>query len=61
VAIIENATRPDMRTVVTRLDRLAQDAAAQRIVSPAVIVVGEVVRCAALARQAVRQSARRAA
>lgn len=57
VAIIENATRPEMRTVVTRLDRLAQDAVAQQIVSPAVIVVGEVVHCAALARQAARRAA----
>ncbi len=57
VAIIENATRANMRTVVTRLDRLAQDAAAQRIVSPAVIVVGDVVSCSGLARQAVRRAA----
>ncbi|MGH7290373.1 MAG: uroporphyrinogen-III C-methyltransferase [Myxococcota bacterium] len=57
VAVIENATRPEMRTVVTRLDRLADVAARQRVVSPAVIVVGNVVRCAVLARQAVRRAA----
>ncbi len=49
VAIIENATRQNARNVFTQLDRLAGDARAQAIVSPAVIVVGEVVRGAALA------------
>ncbi len=51
VAVIENATRPGARNVFTTLDRLAGDARLHAIVSPAVIVVGEVVRGAALARR----------
>lgn len=45
-AVICNATRADQRSVVTRLDQLAQDLRAAAISSPAIMIVGDVVRCA---------------
>ena len=47
-AAVANASRPDERKVVTRLDRLAQDIRAARLSSPAVITVGRTVRAAAV-------------
>lgn len=43
-AAVTNATRPDQREVVTRLDRLAADLRAGGIGSPAILVIGEVAR-----------------
>jgi uroporphyrin-III C-methyltransferase len=44
VAIVERATLPEQRHVVCRLDALAATIARERLASPAVIVVGDVVR-----------------
>lgn len=43
VAIIERAAHPDERTTLTDLTRLAGDAAAVGVTSPAVLVIGKVV------------------
>ncbi len=45
-AVICNATRADERSILTRLDRLAQDLRAAAIASPAIMVIGEVARLA---------------
>ena len=42
VAVIENATRPDMRVLRAPIAGLADLVAAQRVKSPAVIVIGDV-------------------
>ncbi|WP_028312596.1 uroporphyrinogen-III C-methyltransferase [Derxia gummosa] len=63
VAVVQNGTREDQRRLVTRLDRLADDIAAQGFASPAVIIIGEVVAMAAadsldsLAADGARQAA----
>jgi len=44
VAAVANATRPDQREMATRLDRLAGDLRAAAIGSPAILVIGEVVK-----------------
>jgi uroporphyrin-III C-methyltransferase len=46
VAIVENASIARERRIATRIDRLARDAAAHDIVSPAVMVIGDVARSA---------------
>ena len=46
VAVIQNATRDDQRSVVTTLINLARDIHASGIGSPAIMVVGETVRYA---------------
>jgi uroporphyrin-III C-methyltransferase len=46
VAIVQNATRDNERTIVTTLARLATDIRAHRIGSPAIMIVGETVRYA---------------
>ena len=46
VAVVQNATLPSQRTLVSTLDSLAADAEAAGMGSPAVVVVGEVVRLA---------------
>jgi len=43
-AVIENATRPDQRTVVGTLATITDDAARAGLRPPAIVVVGEVVR-----------------
>ncbi len=43
-AAIEQGTLPTQRQVVTRLDRLAADVATAAIASPALLVIGDVVR-----------------
>ena len=45
-AAVGNATRATQRSIVTRLDRLAQAMAEARIASPAILIVGEVARLA---------------
>ena len=44
VAVIQDGTTENQRVLVSTLDHVARDAAAESIRSPAVIVVGEVVR-----------------
>jgi uroporphyrin-III C-methyltransferase / precorrin-2 dehydrogenase / sirohydrochlorin ferrochelatase len=44
VAIVENASLPHQRVVTTTLGELAAEAEAQKIVPPAVVIVGDVVR-----------------
>jgi uroporphyrin-III C-methyltransferase len=46
-AAVANATRADQREVVTTLESLARALAAARMASPAILVIGEVVRSAA--------------
>ena len=43
-AVVENGTRPGQRVVTAELDQLAAAAAEAAVASPAVVVVGEVVR-----------------
>ncbi|MTD26147.1 uroporphyrinogen-III C-methyltransferase [Erwinia sorbitola] len=43
VAIIERGTRVDQRTLITRLDQLAQTVAEQQPQSPSLLIVGDVV------------------
>ena len=54
-AIIENASLPGQRIVTATLDDLAATAAEARIVPPAVVVIGEVVRPDALPGGGVRR------
>jgi uroporphyrin-III C-methyltransferase len=51
VAVVQNASLPSQRQLATTLARLAQDIAQAGMASPAVIVVGEVTACLALAEQ----------
>ena len=44
VAIIENGTRPAQRTLVSQLDRVAEDAHSAGVRAPAIVVCGDVVR-----------------
>jgi uroporphyrin-III C-methyltransferase len=44
VAVVSNATRSDERSIVTRLDQLAADISAAGLVSPAIMVIGQVAR-----------------
>lgn len=46
IAVIQNATRSDQRSIVTTLTKLVQDIHASGIGSPAIMVVGETVRYA---------------
>ena len=52
VAVVQNASLPDQRHVTCELGQLAQTITREKISSPAIIVVGEVTRAAALAAQA---------
>ncbi len=49
VAVIQNASLPVQRHVATELGQLAQAITREKMTSPAIIVVGEVTRAAALA------------
>lgn len=49
VAVVQDASLPTQRCITTCLGTLADAVVAQRIASPAIIVVGEVTRAAALA------------
>jgi uroporphyrin-III C-methyltransferase/precorrin-2 dehydrogenase/sirohydrochlorin ferrochelatase len=44
VAVVQNATLPDQRVLVSTLDSLAADAESAGMGSPAVVVIGEVVK-----------------
>lgn len=46
IAVIQNATRSDQRSIVTTLTKLVRDIHASAIGSPAIMVVGETVRYA---------------
>ncbi len=46
VAVIQNASLPQQRHAIARLDELTQVVAQKQLGSPSVLVVGEVVRCA---------------
>jgi len=46
VAVIQNASQPQQRHAIARLDELVQVVTRERLASPSVVVVGEVVRCA---------------
>ena len=56
VAILENGTRTDFRSIRTLLTDLADCIARERVTSPAILVVGEVARFG-IARDALRQLA----
>ncbi len=43
-ALIENGSRPGQRTLITNLGKLAGEAGRNRIASPALLIVGQVVR-----------------
>ncbi len=47
VAVVQHATLPQQRHAVCRLDALAATIAREQLASPAIIVVGDVVRAAA--------------
>jgi uroporphyrin-III C-methyltransferase len=51
VAIVQRATLPDQRHAVTTLGELAATVERESLASPAVMVVGDVARCVALARE----------
>jgi uroporphyrin-III C-methyltransferase len=51
VAVIQNASLPTQRQLLTELGRMAQAIASEQIGSPAIIIVGEVARACALAAQ----------
>ena len=57
MAVIENGTTPDQRIVTGRLDDLHSLIAHHDIQSPALIIVGEVVRLAAVAVEPLPQLA----
>ena len=46
IAVIQNATRSDQRSIVTTLRALVDDIRASNMGSPAIMVVGETVRYA---------------
>lgn len=46
VAVVQNGTLPTQRSVVSRLDQVAADVAREGLASPALVVVGEVVKFA---------------
>ena len=48
VAVVANATRRDETSLVTCVDRLARDIEAAGLGSPAIVIVGEVVRASTL-------------
>jgi uroporphyrin-III C-methyltransferase len=46
VAVVQNGTLPTQRSVVSQLDQIAADVAREELASPALVVVGEVVKFA---------------
>ena len=56
IAVIQNATRCDQRSIVSTLQALARDINASGIGSPAIMVVGETVRYAASASAVVERT-----
>jgi siroheme synthase len=46
VAVVQNGTLPTQRSVVSQLDHVVADVAREGLASPALVVVGEVVKFA---------------
>ena len=44
VAVVQNATTPEQRVLVSTLARVSEDAAAKDFGSPAIVAIGEMVR-----------------
>ena len=62
VAVVQNGTLPAQRSVVSRLDQVAADVASAGLASPALVVVGEVVKFAGTkVRQVLQEPARKRA
>ena len=62
VAVVLNGTLPAQRSVVSRLDQVAADVASAGLASPALVVVGEVVKFAGTkVRQVLQEPARKRA
>lgn len=62
VAVVQNGTLPTQRSVISRLDRVVQAVARERLQSPALVVVGEVVTLARdTAHHVADESARKSA
>jgi len=59
-AVIENATLPDERILISRLDRVATDLQHSAFGPPALVVIGEVVRLREQLRRLAFQAAREA-
>ena len=57
VAVVQNATRPDQREAVTTLGELEATIARERLGSPAVIVVGDVIKGVSAAAEAPQRAA----
>ena len=56
VAIVQHASLPQQRHAITDLAHLPATMAREKLASPSIIVVGDVVQCVALAAQAVRNN-----
>ena len=56
-AAIQNGTLPNQRQVVTTLGRLESWVVAEKMASPAIVVIGEVVRFAEMTDQISQQLA----
>ena len=56
-AAIQNGTLPNQRQVVTTLGQLESMVVAEKMASPAIVVIGEVVRFAEMAEQISQQLA----
>lgn len=62
VAVVQNGTLPAQRSVVSRLDQVAADVASAGLASPALVVVGEVVKFAGTkVRQVLQEPSRKRA
>jgi siroheme synthase len=53
-AAIQNGTLPDQRAVISTLACVAQDVRDQGLASPAIVVIGQVVKFARITQHAVR-------
>jgi uroporphyrin-III C-methyltransferase/precorrin-2 dehydrogenase/sirohydrochlorin ferrochelatase len=47
VAFIENASRAEQRVVVSTVDGMQRDAAANQVKAPTLMIIGQVAGCAA--------------
>ncbi|MDR2329956.1 MAG: uroporphyrinogen-III C-methyltransferase [Comamonas sp.] len=56
VAIVQHASLPQQRHAITDLAHLPATMAREKLASPSIIVVGDVVQCVALAAQAIRNN-----
>ncbi len=60
VALVQSASLPEQRMFVTRLQQLADTVAREKVASPAIMVIGNVARAAALASDAMQMPGARA-